>query len=68
MDVVIGILFSLLATTGAALVLANLIVAVLRLSHRNDQAQRVARVVSPYAAFLRLGGSSKADYERSKHA
>ena len=64
----VGILFGLLAGVGCALLLANVSLALLQLSHRDDLARRLAKWLLPYASFLRLGGSSKADHERSKHA
>lgn len=68
MGLVIELLFGALASIGGALLAANVLMTALKLSHRRDVARVVARRVYPYVSYLRLGGTTAADSERSKHA
>lgn len=68
MEFVIELLFGALASIGSALLAANVLMTALKLSHKRDAARVVARRVYPYASYFRLGGTTAADSERSKHA
>lgn len=62
------IVFTALVGVGVLLFAANVAVAALRLSHRPVQARIVVRRLGPFAAYLRLGGSTRRQREHSKHA
>ncbi|CAX23291.1 protein of unknown function; putative exported protein [Methylorubrum extorquens DM4] len=61
-------MFTALVGVGVLLFAANVVVAALRLSHRPTQARIVVHRLSPLASYLRLGGSTRSQRERSKHA
>jgi hypothetical protein len=68
MELVTQIVFTALVGVGFLLFAANVAVAALRLSHKPMLARMVVRSLSPLASYLRLGGSTRNDRERSTHA
>lgn len=62
---VVQILFAGFAVAFAGLMLANVLVVLLRVSHRGDIAAKLAKDLRPFVSYLRLGGDSE---KKSRHA
>lgn len=62
---VVQILFAGFAVAFAVLMLANVAVVLLRVSHRADIALRLSKDLKPIVSYLRLGGDAE---KKSRHA